>query len=113
MIWGNSTRCAACSGAHRSLTAAGKSMHTGGYPMTRVNGKYIFDHILVMEERLGRKLLPGENVHHRNGVKDDNRDKNLELWVKPQPSGVRAADALEWAREIVETYGPLEAAGNI
>jgi len=60
-----------------------------------------------MEETLGRYLLPGENVHHRNGVRDDNRPENLELWATPQPSGIRASDALAWAREIVAKYGDV------
>jgi hypothetical protein len=58
-----------------------------------------------MEEMLGRYLLPGENVHHRNGVRDDSRPENLELWATPQPTGIRASDALAWAREIIATYG--------
>jgi hypothetical protein len=71
------------------------------------SSRYVFEHVLVMEQLLGRHLRPEENVHHRNGVRHDNRPENLELWTRPQPAGIRVSDAVAWALEILDLYmGP-------
>lgn len=38
---------------------------------------FVYQHIVVAEEMIGRSLLPNEEVHHLNGVRDDNRQENL------------------------------------
>jgi HNH endonuclease len=75
-------------------------------------GQYIFEHIIVMEQVLGRHLLTNESVHHRNGVRDDNRPENLELWTRPQPAGIRVSDAIAWAREILALYTGVSDTSN-
>ena len=50
------------------------------------------EHRVVMERKLGRALRKGESVHHLNGIRSDNREQNLELWVGSVRYGQRAID---------------------
>lgn len=100
-----------CRQSNRSRDSV-RQINAGGYAKLFVgqhhpgadSSGHILEHRKVMQDILGRALLPEENVHHKNGVRSDNRPENLELWTRSQPSGQRVADKLRWARELIAIY---------
>jgi len=107
--------CSGCfKGEHTGKWKGGSMLTVYGYRMVKAregeagqtkNG-YILEHRRVVQDHIGRALFKYENVHHKNGVRDDNRLENLELWVKPQPPGQRPEDLVEWALKILNDYAP-------
>lgn len=98
--------------AHGYRRLSSMSDHPNAYK----NGS-IFEHVVVMTEILGRPLVAGENVHHKNGIRDDNRRENLELWVVSQPSGQRIDDLIDYiaryhTEDVIHRVAELTAKGR-
>ena len=72
--------------------------HPNGYISVSRNGKQQLQHRLVMADHLGRDLYPHEYVHHKNGVRDDNRIENLEIFATTP--GQRVEDLVAFVAEF-------------
>ncbi len=77
-----------------------------GYRKIMVDGKQVREHRVFMSRHVERPLLTTEEVHHKNGIRSDNRLDNLELWSTSQPPGQRIEDKTKWAVEWLQFYAP-------
>lgn len=83
----------------------GGNIDQHGYRRIRIKGKSYHEHRLVMEQYLGRSLFDNETVHHKNGMRSDNRIENLELKVGNHGPHQHISDLIKWAKEILQRYG--------
>ena len=89
----------------KALTSGTRAVLPSGYILVRVRpAMHIYEHRLVMEQKVGRALRSDERVHHINGDRSDNRVENLELWSSSHPAGQRVIDKVAWAQEILQRY---------
>lgn len=120
LIAGNAKSCGCLAACHRTGSKnwkwrGGRTRSESGYVTVRVwdypgtlKSISIHEHVYVMAKFLGRPIREKESIHHKNGVRDDNRLENLELWSCSQPRGQRVVDKIQWAKEILETYKDFE-----
>lgn len=79
----------------------GRVRHAKGYICCyapnhpRTNSKYVFEHILVAEKKIGRFLKNDEVVHHIDGVKDNNRPDNLLVLSRSEHTLIRHPSSLQ------------------
>lgn len=66
----------------KQITHAGYVTIASRYDHPRNHTGRVFEHILVMEKELGRPIGINEIVHHKNGVRTDNRPENLEVMIR-------------------------------
>lgn len=70
---------------HGLKHATGLSKKPNGYiEITRGPNKGKGQHVVIMEQHIGRPLEADECVHHRNEIRDDNRLCNLQLMTKSE-----------------------------
>jgi len=87
-----------------------KHVKRGGYvwvyipTLTDGGRRYILEHRHIMERHLGRKLLPEETVHHRDGNRANNALGNLELFSSRHGPGQRVVDKVQFAIDMLRLY---------
>ena len=93
-------------GSNNPCWKGGKTINKGYIMIYIGNHKYKMEHILMMEQYLERKLLKTETVHHKNGIRNDNRLENLELWNSRHPKGQKIKDMVKFCEDYLKIYAP-------
>jgi hypothetical protein len=84
---------------------AGKGLNKNGYVVLYTPEGPKLEHRVVMQNILGRPLKKNETVHHKNGIRSDNRPENLELWAGNHGPHQRVEDLITFAKNLLTEHG--------
>lgn len=78
--WGSycSKKCESAASQHRFVKNGYWCVKSDGHPKAYAKG-YYYEHILLIEKQIGRRLQDDEVVHHKDGNRLNNDISNLEL----------------------------------
>lgn len=97
-------RINAKAGSGYKLPTGYRAITKMGHPNAHKRNGRIYEHTYVMSQILGRPLEKGEVVHHKNGIRDDNRPENLELKTAHHPAGQSITDMLDFCEWYLNKY---------
>lgn len=72
-----------------------KSPGSNKYKWIKINGRVVREHTYLIEQKIGRRLNKNECVHHKNGIRYDNRDENLELLLRSNHTNNKKAERIK------------------
>jgi hypothetical protein len=121
---GHSQSCGCLKEEHRKLYVGEKaSGWKGGLPYRDKNSGYVrvykpnhpnakkdkrvLEHVFIMSHIIGRPLIKGETVHHKNGIRHDNEPNNLEFRISAHGAGQRIIDLVPYWRKMLKLYEPI------
>ena len=64
---------------------------------------YVMEHILIMENAVGHFITRKDVVHHKNGIKDDNRIENLQIMTFSEHASYHLKERYRKRKELM-TY---------
>ena len=99
-------------GVHNGRWNGGRYVTPAGYVMVwcpthpaAYRKQYVPEHRLIMEKSLQRLLTTAEQVHHRNGIKTDNRLCNLQLISASGHAHIHLQESRQRKQRILENKG--------
>lgn len=84
-------------GGHIKIRNDGYNMVRCPFHPNCTKDGYVMEHILVMEEKIGRYLRDDEVVHHKNHIRNDNRIENLQLLTFKEHASLHMKE--RWAKK--------------